>query len=631
MNSHNDDYSVLPAPPEDLVVPLKLKGKADLHLIWRELKILFVPMQHSIFFRRIIMIMGTIISILLINAAGEVRMNEWNGAFFGAVEKKDLPLVWHQSGIFVIIMLFLLCLIVSQNWLLERLRIRLRQYLTAQMMDEWMRPARAYRLNMSSEESLNPDQRIQEDVRKFTELTCDLMMGALRATLMLVSFVGVLWGMSKGISFPIAGYNVEIPGYMVWFALLYAGLGSLLVVKVGKPLIDLNDERYTKEANFRYALVRISDNAESISFYAGEKDERRIAQADFKDVVRNMKVTSFANARLTTVALSHGWMVVILPVLVALPGFLQGKLNFGGLMMVVGAFNQVQQSLRWFVESFRGIADWRAVLSRVVTFREALLAMGEYEKNPQTIRLSDHQDKHLSFQDTRVSLLGGEVVISNATAHIRPGERVLLTGESGSGKSTLLRAIGGLWPWGSGQIHLPPENDMMFLPQRPYIPLGTLASAIAYPNTPGVDTDIEKIKQCMTRVNLEGFIPMLHQKARWDKMMSLGQQQRLAFARVLLHKPKWIFLDEATSALDDENQHRMMSLFTEDLPDSAVLSIGHRPGLEVYHTRKLHLIETKTGRVLTRKEILPSEQPAGVIKRMKKVLAARPYPFKKKQ
>ncbi len=281
--------------------------------VMRELRGLLRAMLDSAAARRILLLAGALVGVLILNVVGELRMNKWQGAFFRAIEQKNLSEVISQSFMFVAIMLVLLSFVVSQNWLLERLKIRLRSWLAHHLMDEWMKPGHAYRLNMTSEERLNPDQRIQEDVRHFSEMTGDLGMGALRSTLMLISFIGVLWMMSHGISLNFWGRSLMIPGYMVWFAVAYAALGSYLAARVGAPLIRLNEERYTREANFRYSLVRISDNAESISFYNGEKDERRIADQYLDGVLSILRTLSFANARLTWIACGHGWMVVILP------------------------------------------------------------------------------------------------------------------------------------------------------------------------------------------------------------------------------------------------------------------------------------------------------------------------------
>lgn len=612
-----DVESALNEPPAEALLS-KLPTSDNLSA-WNEMKGLFKQMIKSKYAGRILLLMGVTLSILILIVIGELRMNRWQGDFFSAIGAKDGGKIFNQSLTFLVIVAVLLTFEVAKNWCLERFKIRLREWLSHSLLDDWMKPGLAYRLNMTSQETLNPDQRIQEDVRNFSEMSGDLGMGVARSSLMLVSFIGVLWTMSRGISFVIGDYTVAVEGYMVWFALFYAGLGSYLAAKVGSPLITLNEERYTREANFRYSVVRVSDNAESIAFYAGEKDERKIVNSSLSSVLDLLKTLSFANARLTWIAHGHGWLVVILPVLVALPGYMQGKLDLGGLMMVVGAFNQVQQSLRWFVENFARIADWRAALHRVVIFRDAVTTVDDYEDRPEMIQLEPHAKGHLAFDGTTISLMDGKIVIADATAEILPGERVLLAGESGSGKSTLLRAVGGLWPWGSGKICLPPKEEMMFLPQRPYIPLGSLAEAISYPHT-HKNWDAERMKECLIRVNLEAFVPLLEKTARWDKMMSLGQQQRLAFARLLLHKPKWIFLDEATSALDDENQDHVMSLFYEELSESAVLSVGHRQGLEQYHTRTLHLVQSHSGRVLSKK---PKELPhrkQKMIDRLKDVL-----------
>lgn len=301
-------------PPAEALIAEKPELASDGISASKELFNLFKLMLRSKTSRRILFLVGSAIGVLILNVIGEIRMNTWRGAFYRAIEHRDLAEVGKQSLFFVMIMLVLLTFVVSQNWLLERFKIRFREWLTHHLLNEWMKPGHAYRLNMTSEERLNPDQRMQEDVKHFSELTGDLGIGAARSTLMLISFVGVLWVMSKGISLNFAGYSLMIPGYMVWFALFYAAIGSWMAARVGGPLISLNEERYTREANFRYSLVRISDNAESISFYSGEKDERKIVNSNFSKVLSTLSTLSFANARLTWIACGHGWMVVILPV-----------------------------------------------------------------------------------------------------------------------------------------------------------------------------------------------------------------------------------------------------------------------------------------------------------------------------
>ena len=553
---------------------------------------------------RVLTLVGGVVAVLLCNIFGQVYLNRWQRSFFDAIEKKDLGLIGHELLVFLAIIAVLLTVVVAQTWLHEMLKVRLREWLTHHLLDLWFPAGRAYRLGMSEETGVNPDQRIQEDTRNLSELSADLGIGFLQSAMLLVSFIGVLWGMSQNVTFTTLGIAIAVPGYMVWAALGYAALGSWLTWLVGRPLINLNAQRYAREADLRFALVRVSESAEAISLYAGEADERRITNGYVDRVIAVARQMSYALSRLVWITSGYGWLAIVVPILVALPGYLHGTLTLGGLMMVVGAFNQVQQSLKWFVDNFPRAADWRAALHRVTAFHDALLIVDEREEGPSIV-LKEHPEGHLVFERVSVWLADGGVVISEATTDIAPGERVLVVGESGTGKSTLLRAIGGLWPWGTGTIWLPPREQMMFLPQRPYMPLGTLRQAITYPAHVKAFTD-QQIRGALIRVGLPEFVNRLDEEDRWDKLMSLGQQQRLAFARVLLQQPRWVFLDEATAALDEENQKRVMSIFDEELPETSIFSIGHRPGLEAFHKRTLQLIGGPAGARLRRNVEPPS-------------------------
>ena len=552
----------------------------------------------------VLRLVAGVVAVLVLNIVGQIYLNRWQRSFFDAIEKKDLGLIGQELLVFLAIVTVLLTIVVSQIWLHEMLKVRLREWLTHHLLDLWFPAGRAYRLGMSEETGVNPDQRIQEDTRHLAELSADMGVGFLQAAMLLVSFVGVLWGMSQNITFSSLGMTVAIPGYMVWAALGYAALGSWLTWLVGRPLIGLNAQRYAREADLRFSLVRVSESAEAISLYAGEADERRIIDRYVDRVISLARQMSGALSRLVWITSGYGWLAIVVPILVALPGYLHGALTLGGLMMVVGAFNQVQTSLKWFVDNFPRAADWRAALHRVTDFHDALLIVDERGEEP-SITLKPHPEGHLVFERVSVWLADGGVVIADANTDIQPGERVLVVGESGTGKSTLMRAIGGLWPWGTGTIYLPPREEMMFLPQRPYMPLGSLRQAITYPAHVREFTD-EQIKAALIRIGLPEFVNRLDDDDRWDRLMSLGQQQRLAFARVLLQRPRWVFLDEATAALDDDNQQRVMSLFDEELRDTAVVSIGHRPGLEAFHKRKLQLIGGPAGARLRRTAEPPS-------------------------
>lgn len=545
---------------------------------------------------------GGILVMLIGNMFGQIRLNDWNGAFFDAIAKRNVGELGHQLLIFGGIVAFLLSLVVGQTWLQQMLKVRLREWLTRHLLDGWLTRGRAYRLGLAGELGVNPDQRIEEDTRKLTDLSAGLAVGLLQASILLVSFIGILWSLSNKLVFVIGGHHFSIPGYMVWCAIAYALIGSLLTWRVGLPLIGLNAQLYSREAELRFALVRVSESAESIALYQGERDERRQLEGNVDRVIATMGKLTGAVSRLTWITSGYGWLAIIVPTLVASPGYFSGTLTLGGLMVVVGAFNQVQASLRWFVDQFPSVADWRATLHRVSAFKAAMDRLDRSDENVEHIRIARHPQGKLAFDEVSVLFADGRVVIAETSVEVALGERVLIVGESGAGKSTLFRAIAGLWPWGTGTIMLPNPDTMMFMPQRPYLPLGTLRAALAYPDAPNAFGSAA-IETALKRVGLAEFQPMLDLPARLDKSLSLGQQQLIAFARLLLHKPCWVFLDEATSALDDLSQKRVMSMFDEELAGATVVSIGHRPGLEAFHPRVLHLVRSPLGARLQQRPV----------------------------
>lgn len=545
--------------------------------------------------RRVIgWLLAGLVVVIGINMVGQVRLNTWHGDFFDALEQKDVAAFGFQLLVFLGLVAVLLCLVVGQTWLHEMMKIRLRDWLTHHLLDLWVAPKRAYQLGHAGQIGINPDQRLQHDIAQLSELTSNLGVGLLHASLQLVSFIGVLWFLSSEVVFVVDGESFTIPGYMVWCAILYAIAGSWLTWLVGKPMIALNAQLYAREADFRFALVRMSENAESVSLVRGEADERRVIDGRVGDVIFAMRRLCFALAKLTWITSGYGWLTIVVPAIVASPGYFGGGLSLGGLMMVVGAFNHVHWALRWFVERFPQIADWRASLLRVSALRNALIELEAVEADGSRIEHIETPDGPLVLDRLTLELADGRVLIRDVDIEIQPGERVLVVGASGIGKSTLFRAIGGIWPWGSGRIVRPPEGQTMFVPQHPYLPLGTLQAALAYPAPANAFTP-EAAAAALERVGLRALALQLDREERWDQELSLGEQQRLAFARLLLHRPRWAFLDEATAALDEDNERHLLALLDSELEGTSIVSIGHHPSLEAFHSRVLKLVGAPDG------------------------------------
>jgi putative ATP-binding cassette transporter len=539
-------------------------------------------------FRIWLLCFGIVFAIGL-NMIGQVRLNNWKGDFYNALEQANADAFVTQIGVFVLIVAVLLTLVVAETWVRELLEVRLREWLTHDLLDQWLQPKRAYFLGFAGEIGENPDQRMQADCQRLTEFSADLGIGLLRSSLLLISFIGVLWGLSQQVTFSLnGGSQFQIPGYLVWCALFYAASGSWLTWLVGRPLIAINAERYSREADLRFGLVRISESAEGISLYRGEEDERRALNGAVERVVDITRQLANGLARLTWITSGYGWLSLIFPIMVAAPGYFQGTLSFGGLMMVVGAFNHVQNALRWFVDNFPRIADWRATLLRVVTYREALQEVEHLGEGASRIKRSEHEGGAVAFKNLDVFLVNGRAVLEDDNIEVGPGEHLAIVGDPGSGKSSLFRAMAGLWPWGRGEIRVPNQEGLMFLPQRPYLPLGTIRGAITYPNPPEGFAD-QDVRAVLSRVALDHLVPMLDQEDRWDKSLSLDQQQRLVFARLLLHKPHYVVLDDVGAALAEEHRQLMYELFAAELQASTVINISRTAPTDDFYTRIIRL------------------------------------------
>jgi putative ATP-binding cassette transporter len=557
--------------------------------LWSQLACLLRALNGSSHRCKLGIMAGLLVAVVVANTVGQIKLNAWQGSFFDTLQMRALALLIDEVVTFFLITGSLLLLVVTQTWLQETIKIRLREWLTHDLVNEWLAPKRAYLLGHAGQAGANPDQYMQADARHLAEMSAGLAFGLLQSSLLLVSFIGVLWVLSNQVVFSYAGESFTIPGYMVWCALAYATAGSYLTWLVGRRLIGLNAERYAREADLRFSIVRINESAEAITLHGGETGERRLMNPAIDSVVSIGSQIANGLARLTWVTSGYGWLAIIVPILVAAPGFFGGSLSLGGLMMVIGAFNQVQNSLRWFVDNFAGIADWRATLLRVVHFRNLLQEL-DTSPEPQGggVAVAPHPKGKLRFENISISLPDGLSKLDTAVAEVDGGERVLIAGPPGSGRRRLVRTAAGLHSDGAGLILMPPPDDIMFVPPRPYLPPGRLRAAMAYPAD---ETSFEDkaIQIALYRVGLARLAQRLDDEERWDRSLSVGEQQRLALARILLHAPRWVFFEDVTAAMDEESCRLLRSIFARELAESTVVAIGNSPALQGFYDRTLRL------------------------------------------
>jgi vitamin B12/bleomycin/antimicrobial peptide transport system ATP-binding/permease protein len=532
-------------------------------------------------------------------AYGQIELNAWNKPFYDALANRDLNGFLFQLGVFGIIAGALLVLNVAQTWLNQMTRMKLREGLTRDLFAQWLTPKRAFMLAGAGEIGVNPDQRIHEDSRHLADLTTDLGVGLLQAALLLASFIGVLWGLSSGVIFHLAGTSFAIPGYMVWSALFYAGAASYASWLVGRPLIQLNAKHYARESDLRFALVHANEQREGIAVYRGEAEEEGRLNHALDNLLVILRRLVAATTNLTWVTAGYGWFTIVAPIIVAAPAFFGGDLSIGGLLMSVGAFTQVQQSLRWFVDNAGAIADWRATLHRVGAFRLALLEIDRIGEETSRIEVEPATGDRLIIGDLRVFLPSGCIRLNEPHVEIAPGERVLIVGEPGSGKTCLFRALAGLWPWGAGRVCYPPGEHVLFMPKRPFIPDGALRDILAYPSQPEAFTEQELVA-ALTRMGLTHLAQALDRAARWDQELTDPEQQGVAFARLLLHKPRCVIVDEAIEALVPSAREAVFDIFAKELATTSLLYIGGLYAAPERFTRVLRLILDPSGGRLAR-------------------------------
>jgi putative ATP-binding cassette transporter len=559
-----------------------------------QLMCLLRALTRSRYRSRLGLLAGLLLAVVCASTFGQIKLNAWIGSFYDTLEQRSFWALGNEVLTFLVIVSGLLLLVVAQTWLLENLKIRLREWLTHDLLDNWLAPKRAHMLSNAGEVGVNPDQRMQEDARELADLSANLFGGLLQSTLLLLSFVGVLWMLSSQVVFTLEERSFSIPGYMVWCALLYALAGSWLAWLVGRPLIRLNAERCAREADLRSALVRIHESADAIAFCGGERDERRIVNGPVAGVVSLGREIARGLARLTWVTSGYGWLAIIVPILVAAPGYFGGMMSLGGLMMVVGAFNQVQQSLRWFVDNFPSIATWRATLQRVSVFRESLADLNTAPPGARQIALVRHEDDKLAFENFSIAMSDDRVGFDAPLVEIERGERVLIVTQPGWHKSKLLGAVAGLWSRGDGTILLPPARDVMFIPSRSYLPLSSLRNAVTYPAGPDAYDDFA-VCAALERVGVARLAARLGDVKRWDKVLSADEQQCLILARLLLHAPQWLFFEDSTGGMDDEHFRVMRSILEGELETSSVIGCGSKPKLNGFYTRTLQLRPLSSG------------------------------------
>jgi putative ATP-binding cassette transporter len=523
-------------------------------------------------------------------AYGQIRLNAWNKPFYDALARKNFDGFVEQLLVFLVIAAALLCLNVAQTWLNQMIKLKLREGLLADLLNEWLQPRRAFRLAEEGEIGVNPDQRIDQDAQHLTELSTDLGIGLLQASLLLISFVGVLWLLSANVVFRFHGAAFTIPGYMVWCALLYAAIGSGLSWHVGRPLIPLNAERYAREADLRFALVRINEHLDSIVLHGGEADERRHLGGDVDRVLTMMRRLVSGLTRLTWVTSGYGWLAIVAPIIAASPGYFGGDLTLGGLMVAAGAFTQVQQSLRWFVDNFNTIADWLATLRRVGSFRLALVEIGDDTGEGGRIERHATNDAEITFDNLSIVSPAASGALAETHAEIGAGERVCVIGASKLGVTILFRAVAGLWSRGGGRIGLP-ASGVMFLPQRPYMRQGALRDTLSYPSAADLFPDQVLVASCES-VGLGHLGTQLDRNANWDNELTSDEAQRLAFARLVLHKPRWVCVDQALDALSEADRRKTLAIFEAELADVAVISFGDTDICPGFSSRALHLNDT---------------------------------------
>jgi putative ATP-binding cassette transporter len=523
------------------------------------------------------------LSIFIVYISKEI--NSWNARFFNALQDRNADAFWSELSYFAILAALFIFAVVYRQWLMQLLQIRWRRWLSQVYFRDWLADRTYYHMELTRRGVGNPEQRIEQDCSSFASQTLSISLGLLLQIMTLITFTAVLWNLSSGFVLPLFG-GIAIPGYMMWAAVAYALLGSWATYVVGRPLVRINFALERYNADFRYRMVRIRENAESIALYHGEPIEERRLRGAFSRIFATWWAYMKYNKRLTWLTSFYGQAAVIFPYIVAAPQYFTSQIGLGTLTQTADAFSQVQGSLSWFVDTYTTLAAWKAVVNRLTTFSEAMVtAKSAAEQSAMEVRPQAQEE--LTFTDVDLDLPDGRPLLHDINLAIQRGEAVVVRGPSGSGKTTLFRALAGLWPFGRGRIAMPLADDrVLFLPQKPYLPIGTLKDALCYP-APSDPVPEQDCREALEACGLWHLSPRLNETATWSLVLSGGEQQRLAFARALIYRPDWLFLDEATAALDEPAEKHMYELLRQRLPKATVVSITHRPGVVAFHDRQI--------------------------------------------
>ncbi|MGZ5939312.1 MAG: ABC transporter ATP-binding protein/permease [Rhizomicrobium sp.] len=541
-------------------------------------------------------LLAAVVVIELGLVAITVLLNQWNNRFYTALQERNWDNFVSELLYFCVLAAIFIVLAVYQLYLNQWLQIRWRRFMTVQFLENWLDRANHYRMQLLGDAADNPDQRIAEDIKQFIDGgtgtgVLPIGLGFLSSVVTLGSFVVILWTLSDQAPLRLFGVNVSIPGYLVWAALFYAVVGTFVTHLIGRPLIALNFSQQHYEADFRFHLVRVRENSEQIALLAGEPAERRRLLDRFGFVVNNWLAIMSRQKKIRAFTAGYDQVSSVFPFLVVSPAYFANAIQLGGLMQTASAFGSVQGAFSFFVSTYRQIADWRAVIERLDGFDRAVSIGRDVATTPPVIAIAASEGaKAVTIGELDLRLPNDKPLATASNISFSPHEQILVTGPSGSGKSTMLRAIAGIWPFGSGTITIPKGAKIMVLPQRPYLPIGTLNAAITFPALPET-YDADRVREALTAVGLPALAGRLDEEAHWNRMLSLGEQQRLGLARALLYSPDYLFLDEATASLDEPAEAALYTLLESRLPNAAIVSIGHRSTLAAFHKRRLQLIK----------------------------------------